>query len=93
MYLPYFKTEIFNITLANNFIKFEQLGPGLLLWIMGSMDMADSTGKNALIRLCVCANQPGSSCSKLMTSLVNDSLKFKWSDTQICCNFLLKKCE
>ena len=28
--------------------------------------------------------QPGPSCSKLTTSLVNDSLKFTSSDTQIC---------
>ena len=35
----------------------------------------------------------GPSCSKLTTSLVNDSLKFKSSDTRICWNFLLKKCE
>ena len=35
----------------------------------------------------------GPSCSKLTMSLVNDSLKFKSSDTQICWNFLLKKCE
>ena len=27
---------------------------------------------------------PGPSCSKLTTSLVNDSLKFTSSDTQIC---------
>ena len=27
---------------------------------------------------------PGPSCSKLMTSLVNDSLKFKANDMQIC---------
>ena len=33
----------------------------------------------------------GPSCSKLTTSLVNDSLKFTLSDTQICWNFLLKK--
>ena len=33
---------------------------------------------------------PGPSCSKLTTSLVNDSLKFALSDTQICWNFLLK---
>ena len=32
----------------------------------------------------------GPSCSKLTTSLVNDSLKFTSSDTQICWNFLLK---
>ena len=33
------------------------------------------------------------SCSKLTMSLVNDSLKFTLSDTQICRNVLLKKCE
>ena len=33
----------------------------------------------------------GPGCSKLTTSLVNDSLKFTSSDTQICWNFLLKK--
>ena len=41
-------------------------------------------------------SQPGPSCSKLTMSLVNDSLKFTSSDTQIhvCWNFLLKKkCE
>ena len=36
---------------------------------------------------------PGPSCSKLTMSLVNDMLKFTSSDTQICWNFLLKKCE
>ena len=30
---------------------------------------------------------------KANDTLVNDSLKFKSSDTQICWNFLLKKCE
>ena len=40
-----------------------------------------------------CRSKSGPSCSKLTTSLVNDSLKFTWSDTQICWNFLLKKCE
>ena len=35
----------------------------------------------------------GPSCSKLTMSLVNDSLKFTSSDTQICWKFLLKKCE
>ena len=35
----------------------------------------------------------GPSCSKLTISLVNDSLKFKLSGTQICWNFLLKKCD
>ena len=37
--------------------------------------------------------QTGPSCSKLTMSLVNESLKFTSSDTQICWNFLLKKCE
>ena len=39
----------------------------------------------------LCLSVP--SCSKLTTSLVNDSLKFISSDMQICWNFLLKKCE
>ena len=30
------------------------------------------------------SESPGPSCSKLSTSLVNDSLKFTSSDTQIC---------
>ena len=30
------------------------------------------------------SNTPGPSCSKLAMSLVNDSLKFTSSDTQIC---------
>ena len=34
---------------------------------------------------------PGFSCSKLTMSLVNDSLKFTSSNTQICWNVLLKK--
>ena len=34
--------------------------------------------------------RPGSSCSKLTMSLVNDSLKFTSSDTQICWNFSAK---
>ena len=33
----------------------------------------------------------GPSCSKLTTSLVNDSLKFTSSDVQICCNFSAEK--
>ena len=37
--------------------------------------------------------QSGPSCWKLTMSLVNVSLKFTSSDTQICWNFLLKKCE
>ena len=35
----------------------------------------------------------GASCSKLTTSLVNDSLKFQTLTSQICQYFLLKKCE
>ena len=38
-------------------------------------------------------NITGPSCSKLTMSLVNDSLKFTSSDTQIYWNFLLKKCQ
>ena len=36
---------------------------------------------------------PRPSCSKLTTSLVNDSLKFQMAILQIHCYFLLKKCE
>ena len=32
----------------------------------------------------VCSGKSGPSCSKLTMSLVNDSLKFTSSDTQIC---------
>ena len=35
----------------------------------------------------------GPGCSKLTTSLVNDSLKFQTLISQICQYFLLKKCE
>ena len=35
----------------------------------------------------------GASCSKLTTSLVNNSLKFQMAILQIHCYFLLKKCE
>ena len=35
----------------------------------------------------------GPSCSKLTTSLLNDSLKFQTSVSNICQCFLLKKCE
>ena len=41
----------------------------------------------------VTSYKSGPSCSKLTTSLVNDSLKLTSSDMQICWNFLLKKCE
>ena len=35
----------------------------------------------------------GPGCSKLMTSLVNVSLKFRMLISEICHYFLLKKCE
>ena len=37
--------------------------------------------------------QSGPSCSKLTTSLVNETLKFQTLIFQICQYFLLKKCE
>ena len=44
--------------------------------------------KGILMEVCIktvpCPKQPGPSCSKLTTSLVNVSLKFTSSDTQIC---------
>ena len=38
-------------------------------------------------------NRPGPGCSKLTTSLVNETLKFQMLISQICQYFLLKKCE
>ena len=49
-----------------------------------------------LIELVVSLNSlysPGPSCSKLTTSLVNETLKFQTLISQICQYFLLKKCE
>ena len=43
--------------------------------------------------LAVPSPTPGPGCSKLTTSLVNDSLKFQTLISQICQYFLLKKCE
>ena len=40
-----------------------------------------------------CSDITGASCSKLTTSLVNVSLKFKTLIYQIHCYFLLEKCE
>ena len=58
-------------------------GHPLLSWVMQSI-------KN-VSQFVVWSSGP--SCSKLTMSLVNNSLKFTSSDTQICWNFLLKKCE
>ena len=44
---------------------------------------------DAVCLLCI-GYKSGPSCSKLTMSLVNDSLKFTLSDTQICWIFLLK---
>ena len=41
----------------------------------------------------IIAWQPGPGCSKLMTSLVNETLKFQTLVFQICQYFLSKKCE
>ena len=50
-----------------------------------------SLNSSLTINICLMKQyNPGPSCSKLMTSLVNESLKFTPSDTQICWNFLLK---
>ena len=50
------------------------------------------TGFKQVLLTCGWRGTSGPSCSKLMTLLVNDSLKFTSSDMQICWNFLLKKC-
>ena len=50
----------------------------------------DQKGFSPLSAMNKCSRQrPGPSCSKLTMSLVNDSLKFKSSGTQICWIFLL----
>ena len=41
----------------------------------------------------LCLNRPGPGCSKLTTSLVNETLKFQTLVSQICQYFLLKNCE
>ena len=41
-------------------------------------------GSSIMLNACHYIEQSGPSCSKLTTSLVNDSLKFTSSDTQIC---------
>ena len=41
-------------------------------------------GPNHALPFAYVQETSGPSCSKLTTSLVNDSLKFKSSDTQIC---------
>ena len=56
-------------------------------------DHVEDTGLIAKILTRRVTAQTGPSCSKLTMSLVNDSLKFTSSDTQIRWNFLLKKCE
>ena len=44
-------------------------------------------------KTCLGGFRPGGACSKLTTSLVNVSLKFKTLVLQIHCYFLLDKCE
>ena len=63
-----------------------------LFWVHSTYHYFIEDGKD-IPKLSPFASRPGPSCSKLTMSLVNDSLKFTSSDTQICWNFLLKKCE
>ena len=71
--------------------------PGDLVWDLPCVQQASYLEGGPLVwilALYLHINQKsGPSCSKLMTSLVNDSLKFPSSNMQICWNFLLKKCE
>ena len=70
----------FNESLTNDIVSFEQLGPGLFVPVMvsypGTPALRYKTEQQQ--------KHPGSSCSKLTMSLVNDSLKFTSSDMQIC---------
>ena len=71
--------------------------PGDLVWDLPCLQQASYLERGPLmwmLPLYLHVNQKsGPSCSKLTMSLVNDSLKFTSSDTQIFWNFLLKKCE
>ena len=55
--------------------------------------MTDVNVYKQALYLISCRYNPGASCSKLTTSLVNVSLKFQTQILQIQYDFLLKKCE
>ena len=59
----------------------------IIIWLISGMAIGYGV---SLAQLCSTSSGPG--CSKLTTSLVNVSLKFKVF-SEICQYFLLKKCE
>ena len=72
-----------------NYIYILSHRPVLLNKYFGSfsdmfMFKLDFQGKGSYSSWIKKQRNPGPSCSKLTTSLVNDSLKFTSSDTQIC---------
>ena len=80
---------------VNNSIKFKQRLSYFvtlsMFWL--SKLQEEETGKYIRHRLTSASAQSGAGCSKLTTSLVNVSLKFKTLILQIHCYFLLEKCE
>ena len=58
----------------------------LIVWLyeVDTQYVADTDMDNGNVRAQISTNKAGPSCPKLTTSLVNDSLKFTSSDTQIC---------
>ena len=82
----------FNESLTNDVVGFEQLGPGRSESLLGKKSEGTFSQAAAQIntelkyhtRPKYCTVCSGPSCSKLTMSLVNDSLKFTLSDTQIC---------
>ena len=75
------------------------MSPDILSALSNSINATDTKYQKWVRRSELFENQqtvdqkPRPGCSKLTTSLVNDSLKFQTLISQICQYFLLKKCE
>ena len=69
------------------------------LQVRGNLFLVEEAKKEATKVVCQngkkwwCIHTPGPGCSILTSSLVNVSLKFQTLISQICQDFLLKKCE
>ena len=69
-----------------NILLLDKTGVSVWLLLWGDALLLCPTGElsnSKLVSFSACL-KPGPSCSKLTMSLVNDSLKFTLSDTQIC---------
>ena len=62
-----------------------------LFFIKANQDIVKGSNSSIFFFACLC--NPGPGCSKIMTSLVNVSLKFQMLISEIRQYFLLKKCE